>query len=102
MKIEGVDSCEMAENLRNKAVYAQVDNAGNAENSVLDYQVKMEGQNIGKVVAVNNYGATDVLSVEGERKFMLPYIPGLATIDKNNCILELNKEIFEQVVVYEN
>ena len=102
MKVEGVDSCEGAEALRNKSIYAEMDNAGNSEASVLNYDVILESVVIGKVVDVNNYGATDVLSVVGDRNFMMPLIPNLAHIDRTNHTLTLNKEIFEQVVVYGN
>ena len=102
MKVEGIDTCEQAESLRNTSLYAFMDNAGNDENSVMDYTVCLEGENLGKVVDVNNYGATDVLSVVGNKKFMIPHIPGLCKVDKNTKTLVLNKEIFEQVVVYEN
>ena len=102
MKVEGVDSCESAEILRNKDIYAEMDNAGNDEYSVLGFDVILDDKIIGRVVDVNNYGATDVLSVAGNNNFMMPFISGLAVIDKEARTLKLNKEIFEQVVVYEN
>jgi len=101
-KIENINTCEQAEALRNKKVYAEMDNAGNTDDSVLGFDVLLEGDIIGNIKDVNNYGATDVLTVVGERKFMMPYIPGLAKVDKDARSLTLNKEIFEQVVVYED
>jgi ribosomal 30S subunit maturation factor RimM len=102
MKVECIDTCELAETLRNKPIYAEMDNAGNSEDSILGFDVILEGNVIGKVADVNNYGATDVLSVVGERNFMVPFIPSLAKVNKESHALTLNKEIFEQVVVYEN
>ena len=102
MKVEGVNTCEMAEALRNTPIFAELENEGNDQKSIFDFDVILDGALIGKVKEINNYGATDVLSIKGDKNMMVPYIAGLGIENFEERTFTLNKEIFEQVVVYEN
>ena len=102
-KVEGVNSCEDAEKLRNKVVFADLDIEIENHLDLQNFNVILNGENIGKVVDINNYGSKDILSVVGNRNFMLPVIDGLIIeMRENSSEVILNSEIFEQVVVYEN
>ena len=102
-KVASVDTCEQAEALRNIDIFAYIDSGKNDTNDYLDYNVLVSDKTIGKVVDMNNYGATDIISIEGEKSIMLPIIDGLiASSDRDNRILHLNSKIYEQVVVYED
>ena len=102
-KVEGVNSCEDAEKLRNKAVYADLDIEVETHLDLQNFDVIINGENIGKVVDINNYGSKDILSIVGNRNFMLPVIDGLIIeVKEASYQVVLNSEIFDQVVVYEN
>lgn len=48
------------------------------------------GKSIGTVVAVENYGAGDLLEIEGEngKRFLIPFKPGLADLDGERVIVD--------------
>lgn len=103
LKLQGIDTCESAERLRNKEVFACIE-VDTAEHFDLDgFEVLLNGKNVGKVVSIDNFGSKDILSVKGERSFMLPIIDGII-LDVNNCqkTVVLDSKIFEEVAVYED
>lgn len=105
LKVSEINSCEEAEMLRNKEVFAdmEIENNGEDNSLYIGYILKLENTLIGKISDVNNYGSKDVLSFIGDRNGMMPIIDGLfADIDNDNKVITLNKEIFEQIVVYED
>lgn len=101
MKIEGVDCCEDAELLRNKGVFAEVELDKNDNFDLVGFRVSVDNQDIGVITEVNNYGSKDIISINSNTPCMLPLIDGIIVSVENN-VLTLNKELFEQVVVYEN
>ena len=52
--------------------------------------VDREGNTLGTVVAVENYGAGDLLEVEveGGRKSLIPFKPGIADLDGDRIVLD--------------
>ena len=102
-KLIGIDTCEQAEALRNIEVFAYLDESIIPTAGYLDYMVNVGETLIGTIADVNNYGATDVVTVIGTQNCMLPIIDGLIiSVDRDKKILYLDKNIFEQVVVYED
>ena len=103
IKIESVDSCEQAELLRNKQVYAYMQIDTNDNLDLVDFSVKVGDKVIGSIVDINNYGSKDIISVSGACVCMFPLIEDLiVSIDEKNKEIVLDTELFEQVVVYEN
>ena len=103
MKIEGVNSCEMAETFRNKTIYAEMEIDTNDNFDLVGFDIVVDGECIGKIIEINNYGSKDIVTVEGSKSFMFPIIDGLISVtDKDSKKLILDKNIFEQVVWYEN
>lgn len=101
-KLKGIDSCETAETYRNKAIFADMEVVEKDENDYMDYTVIVDGE-IGKIVEINNYGSKDIWSISGDQDIMVPYVDNLiVSRDDENRVLTLDKEIFNQVAVYEN
>ena len=104
VKLEGIDTCEMAETFRNKSVYADIEvEVVESSFDLTSFFVLLDSEEIGKIVEVNNYGSKDILSISGSKNLMLPVVDGLiVNIDEKNRQVILDKNIFEQVVVYED
>lgn len=101
-KVQGIDSCEDAENLRNKSIYGDVDIDTSNIFDLVGFDAKV-GDTYGKIVDINNFGSKDLLTIEFDKSCMLPVIDGLIEkIDNDNRVVVLNEEIFNQVAVYEN
>lgn len=102
LKVKGIDSCESAETMRNKDIFAEIEVEKDNSFDLVGWSVVV-GDTLGKVLDVNNYGSKDILSLKLDKNCMIPLIDGviLNSDDKTQTIY-LNKEIFEQVVVYED
>ena len=104
MKITGVDSCESAEQLRNKSVYAEMEIDTNDNFDLVDFEVFIDGNIIGLITEINNYGSKDIITVKtNSSTLMLPMIDKIILdTNKDKKQIVLDKELFEHVVVYEN
>ena len=102
-KVTGIDSCEAAENYRNKAIFADMEVVERDDSDYSGYRVIVDGREVGSITEINNYGSKDIWSIEGENNIMLPYIDNLIeSKDDEAKTITLNSEIFNQVAVYEN
>ena len=103
LKVESINSCEQAELLRNKEIFADMDIKFEEPLDLKGYTVFIGNEEIGEVVDINNYGSKDILSISGKHSTMLPVIDGLITkvIDDKKQVV-LDAKIFEQVAVYED
>lgn len=102
-KLEGIDTCEQAENLRNQEVFAEVEIDTQEHFDLVDFTVVIDNLEFGVIKSVDNFGSKDILSVSGKRSFMIPVIDGLiVSTNENNKTITFNSNIFEQVVVYED
>lgn len=104
IKLEGIDTCEQAETFRNKLVFAEVE-IEKVESNIdfVGFEVLVENEKLGNVTDVNNFGSKDILSVTGKRNFMLPVIDNLiVSVNEHEKTLCLDKNILEQVAVYED
>ena len=104
IKLIGVDTCEQAENFRNKQVFGNIDIVETESHFDLrGFEVFVEDNKIGVIVDVNNYGSKDIFSIEGNKSFMIPIIDGLIiSADLEGKKIILDKNIIEQVAVYED
>lgn len=102
LKVKGIDTCESAEALRNKDVFADMEVENNTSFDMVGWNVCVSSLR-GRVIDVNNYGSKDILSLDIGKKCMMPVIDGLIERSEiNTQTIYLNNEIFEQVVVYED
>ncbi len=102
MKVEGIDSCESAESLRNKSIFGDVEIEVSQSFDYLNWAVSL-GEKVGKVIDINNYGSKDILTIQFDKNCMVPVIDGLIKgADSASKTITLDNEIFEQVAVYEN
>lgn len=102
-KLEGIDTCEQAEVLRNIEIFADLELDFEDNLNLKNFIVKLNEEELGTIIDINNYGSKDIVSVKGARNFMFPIIDDLiVTIDENSKVIELSEELFEQVVVYED
>ena len=70
---------------------------------LVGFEVIVDGNVIGKIAEINNYGSKDIISIVSDNPCMLPIIDNLIVLtDEENQTITLDREIFDQVVVYEN
>lgn len=103
LKLQGIDTCESAECLRNKEVFACIEVDTDEHFDLVDFEVKVDGKAMGKVVSIDNFGSKDILSIRGDRNVMLPVIDGLVLdVNGDSKIVTLDSKIMEEVAVYED
>ena len=101
-KLENIDSCEQTELLRNKSIWADMEVEVSENLDLIGFEARVANL-VGKIMDINNYGSKDIMSIQFDKSCMVPVIEGLiASVDEKNKIVNFDKEIFEQVVVYEN
>jgi len=104
IKLQGIETCEQAETFRNKQVFGNIEVIEvETHFDLTGFAVFVNGDEIGTITEVNNFGSKDILSISGISKLMVPVIDGLIVeTDEENKRVELNKNIIEQVTVYED
>jgi 16S rRNA processing protein RimM len=96
-RFEGVDDRSAAEALRGSLV--EVDRSALPPLEAGEYYhadliglpaVDRDGKSVGTVVAVENYGAGDLLEIglEAGKKSLIPFKPGIADLEKNRIVLD--------------
>lgn len=94
-KIEGIDTPEDAEKLRNKMLYMHRDDLELDENTyfiqdLIGMEVKdnENGFIYGKIIDVMQTGANDVYVIQGDREYLIPAIPDVViSTDIDNDIM---------------
>ena len=103
VKVNGVNSCEEAEILRNKPVYAEMEVTEEDNTTWISFCCYLEGKKLGQIIDINNYGSKDIITITGKSEIMLPVIDGLIDkVDIDNKEIHFNKNIFNQVASYED
>ncbi len=104
VKVEGVDTCEQAELLRNKKVFAEMEVEVEDNFDLYDFDVTVDNEIIGKVTDISNFGSKDICTIAlKSSSVMVPLIDELiVSIDEDNMTVVMDKNIFEQVAVYED
>ena len=96
-RLEGISDRSAAEGLRGKLVEinrSDLPPLGSGEYYHADLigllAADRDGEPVGSVVAVENYGAGDLLEIEGPggRRFLIPYRPGIADLEEGRIVLD--------------
>lgn len=109
-RLEGVDDRNAAETLRGEQLFIDRSVADEIKtgdyfiDDMLGLSVFVGLDNAGSIVDVYQYGAADVLVIDGEEKrFMVPYITRLVTsVDLAAGRINMDEKVFNEVVVYED
>ena len=104
VKLEGVDTCEQAETLRNKRVYAEMEVSVEDNFDLNGFEVEVDGKIIGKVIDINNFGSKDICTIATSNgDIMLPIIDNLIiSVYEDKLVVVMDKNIFAEVAVYED
>lgn len=104
--LKGISSIEQAEKLRNMQIYIDKnDYAGYFSDSLPDNLTGIEvvdfsGEQIGFVVAVNNYGYQDIISINCSGvTYDIPYIEDILKLDEKANRLVIDRKKFLEVRV---
>ena len=108
IKLAGVDGVEVAELLRGRSLYANREDLPEPEDGehyivdIIGLFVIVDGECIGRVSDVLQYGSADVYVVKSEKSSLsFPALERVITgIDLKGGRITLNKEAFDSVVVY--
>lgn len=111
-KLEGIDDRNQAESFRGKIVCFDRGNMPKLPkgryliSDIVGCEVVVDGKVAGMIKEILQYGSADVYVVEGtmgEKDFMFPCLKKvLKSVDVESKTIVLNKEILEQIVVYED
>lgn len=105
--LDGVDTAEQAERLRDKEVYARRDDLPAPKDGehyivdILGLDVVVAGEVIGSIVDVAQYGSADVYTVNtANGQLSFPALKALILeIDLDKGVMKLDAALFERVVV---
>ena len=107
--LEGVNDRNTAESMREWVVYADKDSVtldkGRyfIEDLLGCTVVLSNGNTVGKVVDILQYGAADVYMCEGEHNVSFPFLKDLVlSVDIKRAVITLDETRFEEVCVYED
>lgn len=107
VKLEGVDSRNAAEMIKNKIVYADkaditVPKGSYLVSDVIGCEALVDGVCIGEISDILQNGAADIYVVKGSRNCMFPALKDvLLCVDVDNKRINLDKARFEQIVLYD-
>ena len=95
LKFEGVDSIEVAETLRNADICVHEDDAVQLEEGeYFDWELAgcevrtLNGTVIGQVRELMRTGATEILVVDGEKEYLIPFAESICTeVDIENKVI---------------
>lgn len=101
-----ITSCEEAEKYRNQSIYINREDYDIFKDVMLpsDYiglEVKStDGKNIGIVVAVENYGSADILSINcNGSTYMVPFVEDILHFDKEQNVFVIDYNRFLEIRV---
>lgn len=108
IKLKGVNDRNTAEKLTNSNVYVNKNLVPRDDDEyfiadLIGCSVFVDGKNLGVLSDVLQTGAADVYVVKGDKPFMFPALKKvLKKIDIINRIIELDDNIFNEIVLYED
>ena len=105
-KVKGIEIIDVAENLRNKTIFAEVSARKTLDKDefyirdLVGSDVSVDEKEIGKIENILTYGSADIFVVKKDGKeTLIPFVKGLVKeFDINGKILKLNKNKFEEIV----
>ena len=101
--VEGVNNCDQAEVLRNTKIFAEFsEDLKDGEvliDDIIGFNVVLDnGEKLGKLKAVEDYGASEIYVVDGSSEIMFPNARGvIIDFDMNNKKILLNSEILKEI-----
>lgn len=109
-KLDGIDTMEQAETLRNTLIMAKKEDLPPNEegryyiDDIIGCTVIRGEETIGNVVDIYQYGSADVYVVSSDKgQIMFPFVDGVIdNIDIKNKKITINKSKFAEVAVYED
>jgi 16S rRNA processing protein RimM len=102
--LKGVDSIEKAESFRNKTFFISMEDFGELgeDTYFIDELIGMtcyteEGEKIGEVLGIENYGATDILQIKDKwATYLVPFVGKIfLDVDVENKKIIVNKQNYE-------
>lgn len=99
VKTKELTDINQVESLRGQKVYTFVDeNTANMINNNLGYQIMANSAIVGTIVAVDNFGSTDIYTLDNDKTIAV--VPNLIiSVDDNKKIVEVDSDILSEVVV---
>lgn len=108
IKLKGIDDRNVAEKLTNSKVYVNKSSVPRDEDEyfiadLIGCKILIDGNFLGVLSDVLQTGAADVYVVKADKPFMFPALKKvLKNIDITQKIIELNADIFNEIVLYED
>lgn len=112
IKLNGVNDRNTAELLRGKEVSFLKENMPKLDegryliSDIIGSKVCVDNEVLGEIENILQYGSADIYVVKGannKKDFMFPCLKTvLKKVDTENKLINLNKEILEQIAVYED
>ena len=109
LTLDLIDTREKAELLRNKEILIDKEDTVKLPKDryfivdIIGCEVCVDGKVIGKIKDVLQHGAADVYVISGEKECMVPALKKLLlSVDVESKKITFDREVFEQVVVYED
>lgn len=99
VQTDQIKSIEKAEQLRNKSVYAMLGAKQIIKlNNNLYYSVYINENLVGKIIEVNNYGATDIYTLDNGK--MIAVVPNLIlNVNDENMQLQIDENVYNEVAL---
>lgn len=101
--VEGLTDCNQVELLRNTPIFAEINYELDEDevliSDIINFNVELSnGEKIGKLTSIDNYGAGEIYVVKGSSETMFPNARGvIEKFDMDNKKIILNAEIFKEI-----
>lgn len=99
IKTKELTDINQVESLRGQKVYTFVDeHTANIINNNLGYQIVDNSEVVGTIVAVDNFGSTDIYTLDNDKTIAV--VPNLIiSVDDDKKIVEVDGDILSEVMV---
>lgn len=100
VKTKELTDINQVESLRGQKVYTFVDeHTANIINNNLGYQIVVNSEVVGTIVAVDNFGSTDIYTLDNDKTIAV--VPNLIiSVDDDKKIVEVDGNILSEVMVW--
>ena len=102
-QVVGINDCNQAEGLRNTPIFADFNETLDKDEVLIDdiigFDVVLDnGEKLGKLKSVEDYGASEIFVVDGENEIMFPNAREvIIDFDMDNKKIILNSEILKEI-----
>jgi len=100
VKTKELTDINQVESLRGQKVFTFVDeHTANIINNNLGYQIVVNSEVVGTIVAVDNFGSTDIYTLDNDKTIAV--VPNLIiSVDDDKKIVEVDGNILSEVMVW--